>query len=220
MGKTELNQTDPLTKQPEQGEFASGLSPMDPPDAYDPPALDRVPVEETHPFLRKLHAEHVAFLEQIKIFEDAIIGVQTEGFTKERDRDLRHFFHYFESDFVPHSRREETHLFPLLNERLLAEGEHSRGATTITSIDLMEDDHLKAVQLAAVVLNFLGLVFRLKDEESRLVVLDAALEQGKNLVELLRLHIFREDNIVFPSAHRLISTTQFDSMQPRERGPG
>lgn len=46
-----------------------------------------------------------------------------------------------------------------------------------------------------------------------MIVLDAALEQGKNLVELLRLHVFREDSIVFPLAHRLISTAEFDSLQ-------
>src|SRR3989344_3007642 len=82
-------------------------------------------------------------------------------------------------------------------------------------VDFMEDEHAKAMQLAAVVLNFLGLAFRLPDERSRLIVLDAALEQGKNLVELLRLHVFREDNIVFSLAHRLISRAEFDEMQSR-----
>ena len=81
----------------------------------------------------------------------------------------------------------------------------------------MEDEHAKAMQLAAVVVNFLGLVFRLPDERSGMIVLDAALEQGKNLVELLRLHVFREDNVVFSLAHRLISTAEFDEMQSRER---
>ena len=79
----------------------------------------------------------------------------------------------------------------------------------------MREEHAKALQLAAVVVNFLGLVFRLPDERSGLIVLDAALEQGKNLVELLRLHIFREDNVVFSLAHRLISTAEFDQMQAR-----
>jgi hemerythrin-like domain-containing protein len=63
--------------------------------------------------------------------------------------------------------------------------------------------------------NFLGLVFRLPDERSGMIVLDAALEQGKNLVELLRLHVFREDNVIFSLAHRLISTAEFDEMQSR-----
>jgi hemerythrin-like domain-containing protein len=81
----------------------------------------------------------------------------------------------------------------------------------------MEDEHAKAMQLAAVVVNFLGLVFRLPDRGSGMVVLDAALEQCKNLVELLRLHVFREDNIVFPMAHRLIAPDEFDRMQAGAR---
>ena len=213
MDPQNLNQIDPLKKQPTQGADGDPMSPMDPPEAYAPPAVKRVSPEEMHPFLRKFTEEHVIFLDELKTFEEAILSIQQTGFTKELDGKLRHFFHFFDSDFVPHSRREEAALFPLLHERLIADGEHGKGEVLTTAIDLMVDDHLKAVQLAAVILNFLGLVFRLPDEKSRLIVLDTALEQGKNLVELLRLHIFREDNIVFSSAHRLISENEFDEMK-------
>ena len=93
--------------------------------------------------------------------------------------------------------------------------EHGGRGDAPTATELMEDEHAKAMQLAAVTLNFLGLVFRLPDERSAMIVLDAALEQGKNLIELLRLHVFREDNIVFPLAHRLIAGAEFDSLQAR-----
>jgi len=108
-------------------------------------------------------------------------------------------------------------LFPLLRERLIASGEHGGGDVPTTAIEVMEDEHAKAMQLAAVVVNFLGLVFRLPDERSGMLVLDAALEQGKNLAELLRLHVFREDTIVFPLAHKLISPAEFDRMQASAR---
>lgn len=215
METQKLNQIDPLKKQPEEGLSGDGLSPMDPPEAYSPPAMDRVPPEEMHPFLRKLSEEHVAFMEELKDFDEAILSVQKTGYTKELDSKLRHFFHFFDHDFTTHNRREERVLFPLLNERLIADGEHSTGNNPTTATDIMEDEHLKAVQLAAVILNFMGLAFRLPDEKSRLIVLDAALEQGKNLVELLRLHIFREDNVVFSSAHRLITKAELDQMQKR-----
>lgn len=216
MDTSNLNQVDPLKKQSEKGLSVDGLSPMDPPEAYSPPAMDRISLEEMHPFLKNLSEEHAAFMEELKNFDEAILAVQKTGFTKELDSKLRHFFHFFDRDFVPHSRREEAALFPLLHKSLIADGEHGKGEVPTTAIDLMMDDHLKAVQLAAVVLNFMGLSFRLPDEKSRLIVLDAALEQGKNLVELLRLHIFREDNIVFSSAHRLIPKTEFDRMQAKD----
>ncbi len=209
-----LNQVDPLRKQPEKGlDDGQDLSPMDPPDAYAPPSLAPVAAAEMHPFLRKFRDEHVPFMEELNAFEETILSIQKTGFTKGSDAKLRHFFHFFDQEFTPHSRREEATLFPLLHERLIADGEHSKGEVPTTAIDLMEDEHAKAMQLAAVVLNFLGLAFRLPDERSRLIVLDAALEQGKNLVELLRLHIFREDNVVFSLAHRLISRAEFDQMQ-------
>lgn len=207
-----LNQIDPLRKQTEHGLEGGVWSPMDPPTVYAPPNLEKVDLAELHPFLKKFSEEHVVFLEELKVFEEAILSIQKEGLSKEVDRRIRHFFHFFDEDFASHSRREERWFFPLLKERLLAEGEHSQGDHPTTSVDLMEDDHLKAIQLAAVVFNFFGLAFRLPDPASRLIVLDTALEQGKNLVELLRLHIFREDNVVFASAHKLISREEFDEM--------
>src|SRR3989338_1770831 len=120
-----LNQIDPLKKQPEQGLNGMHLSPMDPPEAYAPPAISRVSLEEMHPFLRKFGYEHVLFMEELKLFEETIFSIQKTGFTRELDGKLRHFFHFFDSDFVPHSKLEEAALFPLLGKRLIADGEHS-----------------------------------------------------------------------------------------------
>ena len=212
-----LNRIDPLRKQAERGlDGGQGLSPMDPPDAYAPPSVEPVPAADMHPFLRKFREEHVPFMEELNAFEEAILSIQKAGYTKEADAKLRHFFDFFDHEFGTHHRREEATLFPLLHERLIASGEHGSGSVPATATDLMQDEHAKALQLAAVVVNFLGLVFRLPDERSGMIVLDAALEQGKNLVELLRLHIFREDNVVFSLAHRLISAAEFDRMQARE----
>ncbi len=210
-----LNRIDPLRKQAERGmDGGQGLSPMDPPDAYAPPSVEPVAAAEMHPFLRQFRDEHRPFMEELNAFEEAVLSIQKAGYTRESDAKLRHFFHFFEQEFAPHSRREEAALFPLLRERLIASGEHGSGDPA-TATDVMEDEHAKAMQLAAVVVNFLGLVFRLPDERSGMIVLDAALEQGKNLVELLRLHVFREDNVVFPLAHRLISTAEFDQIQSK-----
>ncbi len=216
-----LNRIDPLRKQAERGlDAGQGLSPMDPPDAYAPPSVEPVPAAELHPFLRKFRDEHVPFMEELNAFEAAILSIQKAGYTREADAKLRHFFHFFDQEFSPHHRREEAILFPLLHERLVASGEHGKGENPATAIDLMQDEHAKALQLAAVVVNFLGLVFRLPDERSGMIVLDAALEQGKNLVELLRLHVFREDNVVFSLAHRLISRAEFDEMQSKAAAAG
>lgn len=207
-----LNRIDPVRKQAEHGS-AHGLSPMDPPDAYAPPNMEPVPAQALHPFLRRLRDEHLPLMEELRAFEEAIRAIQDKGYTRESDAKLRHFFQFLDQEFAPHSRREEATLFPLLRERLIASGEHGKGSDPATATDVMRDEHAKAMQLAAVVVNFLGLVFRLPEQRSAMMVLDAALEQGKNLVELLRLHVFREDNVVFPLAHRLLTASDFDAIQ-------
>lgn len=211
-----LNRVDPIKKQQVVDKnLVEGLSPMEPPDAYAPPSLEPVSPEEMHPYLRKYVEEHVPFLGEVNAFEDTLISIQKTGYTKEADRKLKHFFNFFDEEFIPHNRREEAILFPLLRERLIASGEHGVGEDPETAIEMMEDEHVKAAQLAAVILNFLGLAFRFPDEKSKLIVLDAALEQSKFLVELLRLHVFREDNVVFSLAHRLITPAEFDEMQAK-----
>ena len=215
----ELKRIDPLGRQPDRGsDIGSGSSPMDPPDAYAPPGLEPVSAAALHPFLGTLRHRHVPMMEALSAFEETILSIQKNGYTRESDAGLRQFFHCFDEAFSPRSRRREAALFALLHERLIADGEHSKGEIPTTAIDLMEDDCAKSLQLAAVVLNFLGLVFRLPDEKSRLVVLDAALEEGRNLIELLRLLIFRMDNVVVSLAHRLISAAEFDQMQARMAG--
>ena len=208
-----LNRVDPVHRQAQHGVSAlQSLSPMDPPDAYAPPAVVPVAVADMHPFLRQMAEEHQPFLDEVTAFEDTIIAIQKSGYTKEADQRLRHFFNFLDEEFIAHNRREEATLFPLLKRRLLEAGEHGTGDDPQTPVDLMQDEHIKAVQLAAVVLNFLGLAFRFPDERTRLIVLDAALEQGKFLIELLRLHMFREDNLVFPLAQQLLTSAELAQM--------
>ena len=219
-----INQHDPLDRRAEKQHEQEELSPMDPPDAYSPPTLDAVPYEDMHPFLQQLMDEHQACIEQLNAFEQALLQIQQEGLSRKVDEKLREFFHFFDNNIVKHNQREEADLFPLLHRRLIENGEHGRGHDALTAVDMLEDDHVKALQLAAVVFNFFGLTMRLPDANSRLVVLDAAIEQGKTLVEMLKLHIFREDNIAFAQARRLLTKTELDEMEihalPRHQAMG
>ncbi|MBK6930919.1 MAG: hemerythrin domain-containing protein [Saprospirales bacterium] len=210
-----INQNDPLQRAAEKQHEHEEFSPMDPPDAYAPPSLDAVPYDELHPFLQDLMDEHKAISEQLDVFEKALLSIPSEGMSRETLGRLRDFFEFFDHQVAGHHQREDKQLFPLLRRRLLASGEHGKGGVATTSVDVMEDDHIKSLQLAAVVFNFFGIAVRLPDPASRLMVLDAALEQGKSLVELMRLHIFREDNIVFVQAHQLLTQAELEEMQTK-----
>ncbi len=71
------------------------------------------------------------------------------------------------------------------------------------------------MQITSVCFNFFGLASRLPDADSRTIVLDLAIEQGKALIEYLRLHIFREDNVIFPLAQKFITEEEFDEMDSK-----
>ena len=58
----------------------------------------------------------------------------------------------------------------------------------------------------------LGLAARLPDERSRGFVFQTAFNNARELVELIRLHIYREDHVVFPLAQKLISTEELDAL--------
>lgn len=208
--------TDPIKRFVEK-ETETEYSPMNPPDAYAPPALEQIAYEDYHLFIRKFLDEHKVCLNELMSFEDVLSGFQTEGLDRKLsiNEGLKKFFTFLDNNIAIHNIKEDKILFPLLHERLMVNGEHSSvsGAETPkTAVDMLEDDHIKVMQSASVTFNLFGLASRLPDAKSRAITLDTAIEQGKSLIELIRLHIFREDNIVFPLAHKYISNEEFDVM--------
>ena len=69
------------------------------------------------------------------------------------------------------------------------------------------------MQLATLAFSLMGISSRLTDAASRAVLVDMAVEQGNSLVELLRLHVFREDNVVFALAHKHLTSDEFKEME-------
>ena len=205
-----INKEDPIKRRVDKQDEIKEYSPMDPPDAYSPPHQEEVSHDDFHAFLKQLIEEHSNCTKRLDDFEETLLHIQSSGIDKSTDKRLGEFFHFFDESIVKHNQKEEKRLFPLLQKRLLENGEHGSGKDPVTAIDMLEDDHIKALQLASVVFNLFGLTLRLPDADSRLIVLDAAIEQGKVLVELLKLHIFREENVVLPMAHKYISHKEFE----------
>lgn len=195
------------------------FSPMDPPDAFSPPALalDAIPYEEMHPCLQQLIDEHRSLTNELSAFEGALNNFKSNRWTldKETQQKFSAFFSFIDDTLTRHHLKEEKVLFPLLEERLIENNEHSRGAFSKTVIDLLEDDHTKVMQHMTLMFNFLGLAAKLRHAESASQTFDVACEQGFRLVELLRLHIFREGNVVFTKAQKYITTDEFAGMMTR-----
>lgn len=207
-----LNKQDPLKRMVERQNETEEFSPMDPPDAFQPPALDEVEYEDMHPLIQSLMDEHKVCNKVINAFEDTLSSLHKDGFSKNTLEGINDFFSFFDESIIEHNRKEDDTIFADLNTILYQKEEFSTG-TEKTVVDLMEDDHIKMLQLAAISFNLFGLITRIPDEGSGLVILDLAVEQSKALIEMLKLHIFREDHVVFPMANNYLSTEVLDAMK-------
>ncbi len=215
--KSETDKKDHINRIVDKGiEADEESSPMDPPEAYDINyAITDVDLESMSDSLKSLVNEHKEVISELENFEASLIAFKTEGFrmTKEINDSFAAFFSFFDNDILVHNRKEERHLFPILHQRLIESGEHSKEEIPKTSIDLMEDDHVKFIQLASLTFNILGLAVRLPDKHSQMLTYDVAYNTGIELVELLKLHIYREDNILFPLAHKLLTKSEFSKIK-------
>lgn len=208
----EVNKVDALKRNVEKQSGGEELSPMDPPDAYRPPVMDATPFEDMQPILQQLISEHKTVSAELEKFENVLIGIKKDGFTREANAAIGKFFEFLDAEIVPHHTKEDRLLFPILHKRLIEAGEHGKGPEPETAVDMMENDHIKIMQLASLVFNLIGISSRLPDQASSLMVLDFAIEHGFALVESLKLHIFREDNIVFNLAHKHLREEDFEQI--------
>lgn len=190
------------------------LSPFDPPDAYNPQNVEVYDYDKLNPFLQQLVDEHKAFTKVLNDLEDALIKWRQNNwaFTKEIDDKLKNFFTYIDEKVPLHNQKEEKKLFPILHKKLVDSGEHNTKDPSLTGINVMEDEHIKVAQAAAIVFNFLGLGSRLPDQRSKEITFQAAFDQGIAIIETMKLHIFREENILFAQTMKLFDTNDFEQL--------
>ena len=210
-----LKHSDPLKRSADKQSDSPEYSPMDPPDAYSPPAIEEIPYDNMPVFIQKLMDDHQEFRKELELLEEVLGQLREKGLGRGSgvEEALSSFFAFMDERILTHHLKEERVLFPLLQQRLIEKGQRGVGDTPRTAVDILEDDHSKGMQLAAVTFNFLGLAARLPDARSRAIVLDAALEQGRALIELLRLHMFREDTLVFVLAAKYLEPDELSAME-------
>ncbi len=211
--KLSSEKTDPLVRRVSKN-TKEEFSPMNPPDAYDPQNIEKVSYEKMHPFLRELIDEHMMFAKVLDSFEHALINWRNNKwiFNDMINEGLKQFFNFFDEKVPAHNQKEEKKLFSVLQEKLIESDEHNSRDSSYTGISLMEDEHIKVAQAAAIVFNFLGLGSRLPDKNSQEITFEAAFDQGIAIVETMKLHIFREENILFPQAMQLFTSSDFEKL--------
>jgi hemerythrin-like domain-containing protein len=204
---------------PDALEQAGEWSPYNPPSPEEAVKPEEVPYERMPAVIQKLIDEHERAKEELQTFEDALNRFKQNHWVldEELSEKFQNFFQFLDSNILEHNQKEEAVLFPLLAERLREAGEHGRmsdqAGDTRTGVDIMEDDHVKFIQYSTLVFHFLGLSEQLPDLRSQTMVADLAYNKGMELTEMLRLHIEREDTILFPQAYQLISKEEFERME-------
>ena len=143
-----LNKQDPLKRMVERQNETEEFSPMDPPDAFLPPTLDEVKYEDMHPLIQSLMDEHKVCNEVIGAFENTLNELHTDGFSKNTLEGVNDFFSFFDESIIEHNRKEDDTIFADLNTILHEKEEFSTG-TENTVVDLMEEDHIKMLQLSS-----------------------------------------------------------------------
>jgi len=212
--KNNIRDHDPLKRLVEKESGGPEFSPMDPPDTFQAPGKESANIDAYHRCIKDLMKEHREFITHISEFEESVLHLKEHGmpWSKGVQRKISDFFSFFDQSVLPHNHREEKFLFTILKKKLKEEGIQSSDDRKNTAIDLMEDDHLRFVQISSLIINLLELCVRLPDPPSRLMVLDIVIEQSTYLIELMRLHQFREDNIVFPLAQKHLKTNELDKV--------
>ncbi|MCE9625748.1 MAG: hemerythrin domain-containing protein [Deltaproteobacteria bacterium] len=202
---------EPLNRYVEHGVDAAPCSPMEPPEARADPTVEQIPFESLVLPLRELLEEHQEYEKVLNVFEKSLLELKQKEwrFSPEISSGLKRFFQFQDERMIGHHRKEEKCVFPFLREKFLATGEHSPTGKPVTPVEVMEDDHLELGQSACLVFNLLGLAPRLEDAKSRNVLFEHAFNLGQEIVERMRLHIYKENTVIFPLAQQLISEDEW-----------
>lgn len=211
----ELNRIDPLKKSAEVSaqDMGNELSPMSPPEAYEPPSDSQIDYDSLHPFLQNLMDDHVDLKKKLKelkvVFDQPKRGNEINQTTL---RALDTFLQFFNEEFTPHNQKEESKLFPLLNDKLIENGEHSPTKEKFTGVKILKDDHTNAARLEGILSQLLKIILSLDHEPSKEIIYQELKKRGNELIDLMQLHIFREDFIIFGMAQELLTIEQLDEM--------
>lgn len=190
-----------------------GASPYSPPEAYNPPKIDeQIPYEDMHPLLQMFMDEHKDYEQILTNFEETLSMIENGKVDKEVNKRLLEFYTYFDEKVREHNIAEEKTIFPAISKIMNETGDHSKSGDFFNAIDVLEDEHTRTLQLSAVTFNLFALFSRIPDERSRIIILDAAVVQAKELVEILKVHIYREDTIIFNYAQTKLSTERLTEM--------
>jgi len=209
-----MQKIDPVKRQETiNSDALNALSPMGNAEDFKPVKELQLEFGQLHPFFQMLYNEHVELNAKIEKLNQAVSIIAKEHVLSPQSLELiKDFLDFFHNEFVPHNKKEEKLFFPLLHNRLLATQEHSQGKNPFTGVKILEDDHIHALRLGAILSNLVYLVSQINDFKSKNVLVNEIRKTSNELAECLELHIFREDHIVFGLGQKLLTRSELDQI--------
>lgn len=192
----------------------AGRSPMNPPEPFDVSSIHALPLEKLNKTLQVLVNNFKTIQKRLSDFELAIIEWKSRDnvLFKKTFESFSAFFKFFDEAILTNNAKEEKFLFPVMQKHFLKNGEHSIASSPKTAIDILEDEHVKIIQTGSIVFNMMGLATRIPDLQSRKIILEYVENQSVELIELIRLNIFRKENILYPLAQKNLSEKEFQKI--------
>ena len=204
---------DYIERQREHGLQQQGLSPMEPPTLDQIIALKKIPEKKCR-MIERFNKDHHELLVLIKDLEGKLESInRTKQINPQAARSIANFLEFMTNDFVDHNEEEERYLFPLLEPELLKHNEsNTTFGETETPVALLEAEHVQLMQLTAILDTLAHLLTKIKDDESYQIVLNQFLIQAKTTLHILKLHIEKEDKVIFIMAYNYINQDELDRL--------
>jgi hemerythrin-like domain-containing protein len=141
---------------------------------------------------RLLEAEHEAALAALARLESAAIGLRSDPASEPDLAVARKVLQVLSTTVRQHNEREEVALFPLIEQ--------------VAPTMVFEDEHRTLWILEQELRHLLDAA----DPRSAAIALD--------IVDLLREHIAKENNVLFPMAREMLDESQLDALAERLAG--
>lgn len=146
--------------------------------------------DKNHNCIEELYKDHIKILESMDMLENAIKDYFIDA------KKVKEFLEFTENFSEPHHKKEELVLFPKLKEKGIPEENGPIGMMLFEhSIKRSYVDNLKDALLD-------------NDKE-------AIKSNGNAIINLMRDHIYKEDNILYPCAKDVLSEEEMSEMADR-----
>lgn len=149
--------------------------------------------------IQTLRHQHEEGLGKLNELEDAVVNLEDKGLNSEDVSSVRSAVSFINTEIRQHNQREEDVLFPELEKHIPQQGPtsvmRSEHRELWNKLDELEAN-IKTIESAG------G-----KNDNS---VLETLLGTARDIISLLRNHIAKENNVLFPLALNILSQDQID----------